>query len=139
MPTVESLKKAMTTFERQGGTVNVVVCDDGLQLISEEDRHRRIEYYAKNNLAYVARPPHGKEGFQRRGRFKKAGNLNYCNALSWRIEDLMDEMRDEILSSEEKPMECWSEEEDTKLYEIALAKAIEESEGRTWAAGNVRM
>jgi len=139
MPTIESLKKAMTTFERQGGTVNVIVCDDGLQLISEGDRHRRVEYYAKNNLAYVARPAHGQDGFQRRGRFKKAGNLNYCNALSLRIEDLMDEMRVEILSNEEKSVEAWSEEEDKKLYEVALAKAIEESEGRTWAAGNVRM
>lgn len=139
MPTVESLKKAMTTFERQGGTVNVIVCDDGLQLISEEDRQRRTEYYAINNIAYVARPPHGQDDFQRKGRFKKAGNLNYCNTLSLRVEDLMDEMRIEILANEEKGMEMWSEVEDRKLYEVALAKAIEESNGKTWAAGNVRM
>jgi hypothetical protein len=139
MPTIESLKKAMTTFERQGGTVNVIVCDDGLQLVSEEDRRRRTEYYAMNNIAYVARPPHGQDDFQRRGRFKKAGNLNYCNSLSLQIEDLMDEMRVEILSNEEKSIEMWSEAEDKKLYEVALAKALELSEGRTWAAGNVRM
>jgi hypothetical protein len=139
MPTIESLKKAMTTFERQGGTVNVIICDDGLQLISEEDKARRIDYYAMNNIAHVARPPHEKDGFQRRGRFKKAGNLNYCNSLSLRIEDLMDEMRAERLAEEEKPMEMWSEGDDKKLYDEALAKALEESEGRTWAAGNVRM
>lgn len=139
MPTIESLKKAMTTFERQGGTVNVIICDDGLQLVSEEDRHRRTEYYAMNNIAYVARPPHEKDGFQRRGRFKKAGNLNHCNALSLRIEDIMDEMRAEILASEEKPMELWSEADDGKLYETALVRALEEGEGKTWASGNVRM
>jgi hypothetical protein len=139
MPTIESLKKAMTTFERQGGTVNVIICDDGLQLVSEADRHRRLEYYAKNDIAHVARPGHGQDGFQRHGRFKKAGNLNYCNTLSLRIEDLMDEMRAEILANEEKGMEMWSEEEDKRLYEVALAKAIEESAGKTWAAGNVRM
>ena len=139
MPTIESLKRAMTTFERQGGTVNVIVCDDGLQLISEGDRHRRVEYYARNNIAYVARPPHGQEGFERRGRFKKAGNLNYCNALSLRVEDLMDEMKVEMSSNEEKPVDSWSEEEDKKLYEVALVKIVEESQGRTWAAGNVRM
>jgi hypothetical protein len=59
--------------------------------------------------------------------------------LSLRIEDLMDEMRAEILVNEEKGMEMWSEEEDKRLYEVALAKAIEESAGKTWAAGNVRM
>lgn len=138
-PTIESLKKAMTTYERQGGTVNVIVCDDGLQLVDEHDRQQRIEYYSMNNIAYVSRPPHGQDGFQRRGRFKKAGNLNYCNSLSLQIEDLMDEMRVEILSNEEKPMEMWSEAEDKKLYEVALGKAIEISEGKTWAAGNVRM
>jgi hypothetical protein len=139
MPTIESLKKAMTTFERQGGTVNVIICDDGMQLISEEDRQRRTDYYAMNNIAYVARPAHAKDGFQRRGRFKKAGNLNHCNALSLRIEDIMDEMRAEILTEEEKPMECWSENDDKKLYDAALIKALEESEGKTWASGNVRM
>jgi hypothetical protein len=36
-------------------------------------------------------------------------------------------------------MEMWSEGDDKKLYDEALAKALEESEGRTWAAGNVRM
>jgi hypothetical protein len=51
----------------------------------------------------------------------------------------MDEMRAEILANEEKGMEMWSEEEDKRLYEVALAKAIEESAGKTWAAGNVRM
>lgn len=139
IPTLESLKKAMTNFERQGGTVNVIVCDDGLQLVDEQDQQRRIQYYAMNNVAYVARPPHGQDGFQRRGRFKKAGNLNHCNSLSLQVEDLMDEMRVEILSHDGKSMEMWSEGEDKKLYEVALGKALEIREGKTWAAGNVRM
>jgi len=51
----------------------------------------------------------------------------------------MDLMRVEILAGEEKGIDMWSEEEDKRLYDVALAKAIVESEGRTWAAGNVRM
>ncbi len=130
-----SLKKAITTFERQGGSVNVIVCDDGLQLASPEDRARRIEYYNLNNLAYVARPPHGEDGFLRRGRFKKAGNLNHCNTLSLKIEDVLEELR----PSPEQHEGPWREKDENELYEKVLAQVIEESQGKIWAAGNVRM
>lgn len=92
-----------------------------------------------NNLAYVSRPPHGKDGFERKGRFKKAGNLNFCNTLSLRVEDLMDEMRAEVMEEEEKVIENWSDLDEKRLYDLALEKAVEESEGRAWAAGNIRM
>lgn len=138
-PTIESLKKAVTTFERQGGSVNVIVCDDGLQLISPDEREQRLRYYKNNNVAYVARPPHGKDGFLRRGRFKKAGNLNYTNRLSLRIEDLMKEMKPDQMEEMGVTEEEWSEADETVLYHLALVKAVEEDEGRTWAEGNIRM
>lgn len=115
------------------------MCDDGLQLISDEDRQRRIDYYSMNNLAYVSRPPHGKDGFQRKGRFKKAGNLNFCNTLSLRVEDLMDDLREGMMEAEGKGLESWSEMDEKGLYELALGRAVEESEGKAWAAGNIRM
>jgi hypothetical protein len=139
IPTLESLRTAITTFERQGGSVNVIVCDDGLQLISEAERKQRVEYYARNNIAYVARPPHGQDGFLRRGRFKKAGNMNHCNALSLKVEAMMDEMRAEQLEQDGRRIELWSQGDDTKVYDAALTKALEEAERKTWAGGNIRM
>jgi len=67
-PTVRSIKQAITTYELQGGSANMFVNDDGLQLISEEDRRARIEFYADHGIGWVARPRHGEYGFQRRGK-----------------------------------------------------------------------
>lgn len=139
IPTIESLQAAIVTFERQGGSVNVIVCDDGLQLHPEAERKRRIKYYEENNLAYVARPPHGQDGFLRRGRFKKAGNLNYTNLFSLRIEEIMDELRAAAMEREEKHAGSWSEADEKGIYNVAFAQAVAESEGKTWAHGNVRM
>ena len=78
-PSVFSLKKAMQTYARQGGTSSIFVHDDGLQLIGEEEREKRMAFYADHNIGWVARPGHSKEpdGYKRAGRFKKASNMNY--------------------------------------------------------------
>lgn len=70
-PTVRSIKQAISTYELQGGSANMFINDDGIQLISEEDRKERIEFYADNNIGWVGRPKHGVDGFLRRGKFKK--------------------------------------------------------------------
>jgi hypothetical protein len=69
----------MQTYARQGGTSAIFVHDDGLQLISEEEREKRIAFYADHNIGWVARPGHSSDadGFKRAGRFKKASNMNY--------------------------------------------------------------
>ena len=72
MPTVRSLKQAITTYELQGGSANIFVNDDGLQLLAEEERQARIDFYADNSIGWTARPKHNSEGFVRRGKFKKA-------------------------------------------------------------------
>ena len=38
MPTVQSIKAAMSTYELQGGSCNMFINDDGLQLIPQEER-----------------------------------------------------------------------------------------------------
>jgi hypothetical protein len=78
----------MQTYARQGGTSAIFVHDDGLQLISEEEREKRIAFYANHNIGWVARPPHSNdvEGYKRAGRFKKASNMNYGLALSLKLE-----------------------------------------------------
>jgi hypothetical protein len=139
IPTLESVQRATTVFERQGGVVNVIVCDDGLQVIGEEERARRLKYYKDHNLAFVARPPHGSNGFERRGRFKKAGNLNYCTALSLRVEDIMDEKRPLRIQETSNGRDTWTELDESELYQEAFVMAVNETEGATWADGNIRM
>ncbi|KAF7334603.1 Glyco-trans-2-like domain-containing protein [Mycena venus] len=87
-PSVYSLKKAMQTYARQGGTSSIFVHDDGLQLLGEEEREKRISFYADHNIGWVARPKHddAPDGFKRAGRFKKASNMNYGLALSLKME-----------------------------------------------------
>ena len=139
IPTLESVKKVTTTFERQGGNVNIIVCDDGLQVISQEERDLRIKFYADNNVAYVARPPHGQDGYERRGRFKKGGNLIHCNSLSLRIEEIMDERRVAMQARLGKSMEWWSETDERALYQDSLEANLQETEGKSWARGNFRI
>jgi hypothetical protein len=78
----------MKTYARQGGTSAIFVHDDGLQLISEEEREMRMTFYANHNIGWVARPPHSDDadGYKRAGRFKKASNMNYGLALSLKLE-----------------------------------------------------
>lgn len=114
-PSVYSLKRAMQTYARQGGTSAILVHDDGLQTISEEEREKRIAFYADHNIGWVARPPHSgaADGFKRAGRFKKASNMNYGLRLSLMLE--------KHLSALEAAGET-----DTDLEERALDLAIEE-------------
>ncbi|TFK51375.1 hypothetical protein OE88DRAFT_1629543 [Heliocybe sulcata] len=87
-PSVYSLKKAMQTYARQGGTSSILVHDDGLQLLSAGEKEARIAFYADHNIGWVARPPHDSkpDGFKRAGRFKKASNMNYGLELSLCLE-----------------------------------------------------
>ncbi|WRT65029.1 uncharacterized protein IL334_001971 [Kwoniella shivajii] len=138
IPTVESLKKAITTYERQGGSVNIFVFDDGMQLWDEEEQEIRKAYYDRNNIGWTARPKHGKDGFIRKGRFKKASNMNFGNRLSLRVEEIMDELRPNG-EEESDPNWHWSDEDEREIYDEALARSLEESEGIAWAAGNIRV
>lgn len=77
IPTVESLKRAITTYERQGGSVNIFIYDDGMQIWDNEEQEIRKAYYDRNNIGWTARPKHGHNGFTRTGRFKKASCGSY--------------------------------------------------------------
>ena len=125
IPTVKSIKQAMSTYELQGGSANMFINDDGLQLISEEDRRARIEFYADNSIGWVARPKHGENGFQRKGKFKKASNMNFALMISCNVE--------EKLQAINRPAE-WSQHDEAHAYEQALKDALEE-DGRAWADG----
>ncbi|GHJ84242.1 hypothetical protein NliqN6_0644 [Naganishia liquefaciens] len=137
IPTVESLKVAMGTYERQGGSVNIVICDDGMQIWEEEEAERRKAYYERNNIGWCARPKHNHEGFIRKGKFKKASNMNFTNRLSLRVEEIMDELHPQP-PAEDADFQ-WSHEDEQDIYERALARAIEETNGLAWASGNIRI
>lgn len=135
-PTVRSLKAAISTYEMQGGTANIFVNDDGMQVLSEEDARARQDYYDEHNIGWVARPKHnpkpaeGEEVFLRRGKFKKASNMNYALWISNRVEEkLLDVSREE----------GWTQEDEAGAYRDALTEVVEEDQGRTWADGNIRM
>ncbi|KAI0364861.1 hypothetical protein BV20DRAFT_812457 [Pilatotrama ljubarskyi] len=129
-PSVYSLKKAMQTYARQGGTSSIFVHDDGLQLISEEERQERIAFYADQNIGWVARPPHSSapDGYKRAGRFKKASNMNYGLALSLKMEK-------HILALEAAAAADSAADHEANLEDRALEMAIEEvfeESGNKW-------
>ncbi|KAJ7734659.1 glycosyl transferase family group 2-domain-containing protein [Mycena metata] len=54
-PSVLSVKKAMQRYARQGGTSAIFICNDGMQLIWEEDRQA---FYANHNIGYIVPASH---------------------------------------------------------------------------------
>ncbi|GAA5948186.1 hypothetical protein JCM10213_007061 [Rhodosporidiobolus nylandii] len=147
LPTIRSLQEAIKTYELQGGSVSILVCDDGMQLLNKEDFDTRVEFYRANQIAYVARPGHSKD-YHRAGRFKKSSNLNVALELSIKIEHMMAERR-----PVRTPDNPWTHEEDQALYEVCLAEALEATKRvipasgdnekeRTisiWGSGNIRI
>lgn len=137
-PTVVSLKTAISTYEMQGGTANIFVNDDGMQLIKDEDAQARRDFYDEHNIGWVARPAHcpkpdsekGEKPFLRRGKFKKASNMNYALHVSNRVEDKL-----ALVDRSGR----WVQEQESTAYQTCLAEVLDEDEGRTWAEGNIRV
>ena len=123
-----SIKKAMQTYARQGGTSSIFVHDDGLQLIAETDREERVRFYADHGIGWVARPKHddSEGGFKRRGRFKKASNMNYGLALSLKMEEII--RRLEIERGEKDSLADSADSDDGRedIEEQALRIAVED-------------
>ncbi|KAI9647811.1 hypothetical protein NHQ30_004199 [Ciborinia camelliae] len=135
-PTIMSLKAAISTYELQGGTANIFINDDGMQLLPEEEAQARREFYDEHTIGWVARPGHnpnpenGEKIFLRRGKFKKASNMNYALMVSNKVEErLLNIVRHE----------GWSPDEEYVAYDQCLAQVLEEEEGRAWAGGNIRV
>ncbi|KAG8215893.1 glycosyl transferase family group 2-domain-containing protein [Butyriboletus roseoflavus] len=135
-PSVTSIKKAMQTYARQGGTSSIFIHDDGLQIISEEQRQERMTFYANHNIGWVARPKHDGSpgGFKRAGRFKKASNMNYGLALSMKLEKHLKMLEDavELGEMEEDMSQCLED----RAMEMAVEETFEENERkwRPWAS-----
>jgi hypothetical protein len=139
-----SIKKAMQTYARQGGTSAIFVHDDGLQLssMSEKDREERIKFYANHGIGWVARPKQddAEGGFKRRGRFKKASNMNYGLALSLKMEEIIRRLQIErgekqSLAGSSSPPDDEAEDIEEQALRMAIEETYEESGKRfqPWA------
>ncbi|QIW95398.1 hypothetical protein AMS68_000916 [Peltaster fructicola] len=143
MPTIESCMAAVRYYEERGGTASIFVNDDGMQLVPPELAEARQAYYELNNVGWCSRPKNctteGPTYFIRRGKFKKASNMNYCLDFSGRVED--EWLR--LIGIECEKRGCTQEDlsiaEEEELYEQARETMIDGDGGKTWAAGNVRM
>ncbi|KAF2170004.1 hypothetical protein M409DRAFT_64391 [Zasmidium cellare ATCC 36951] len=134
-PTVRSIQKAISTYELQGGSASLFVNDDGLQVIYEEQRLARTQFYDDNNIGWIARPAHDPKGtgFERRGKFKKASNMNYALNLSNRLEERL-----QSIERDEK----WTSVDETAAYERTLQDMLAEQpddQPKAWASGNIRI
>lgn len=132
-PTVMSVKAAISTYEMQGGTANIFVNDDGMQLISEADAQARRDFYDEHQIGWVARPMHnpfGSRPFYRRGKFKKASNMNFSLGVSNRIEAKLERVR---------RTGVWTQLDENRAYEKALVTVLAEDDKGTWAGGNTRV
>jgi len=135
-PTIISLKAAISKYELQGGTANIFVNDDGMQIISEEEAQARRDFYEEHNISWVARPKHNpkaegeEKGFVRKGKFKKASNMNYALMVNNNVEDRLLEF---------SRMSSWTQEDEQAAYEKCLPDVLQGEEGRAWADGNIRV
>ncbi|KAF2871486.1 glycosyl transferase family group 2-domain-containing protein [Massariosphaeria phaeospora] len=135
-PTVRSVKAAISTYEMQGGTANMFINDDGMQTIPEKEAKERQDFYDENNIGWVARPKHnpkardGETAFIRRGKFKKASNMNYALSASIKVEDI-------LLGLDRH--DGWTERDEHKAYGEAVRQVTDASDGEIWVDGNIRI
>ncbi|KYK58723.1 hypothetical protein DCS_05740 [Drechmeria coniospora] len=138
VPTIRSLQAAISYYESHGGSANIFVNDDGLRAgLSEEVVQQRRDFYHDNNIGWVARPRHnGEEGFARKGKFKKASNMNFALNVSQKVEAHLQETVDARIASDASDM--LDESEEAELYAAALTRVLEENP-LAWAEGDIRV
>ncbi|PSN72380.1 hypothetical protein BS50DRAFT_597684 [Corynespora cassiicola Philippines] len=136
-PTIRSIKAAISTYELQGGTANIFINDDGMQAVSASEAKDRQDFYDEQNIGWVARPGHCLEPkdesqvkFNRRGKFKKASNMNYALWTSVKVEEIMEEIG---------RTDDWTQLDENHAYGEAMKRVLNEANGETWADGNIRV
>lgn len=129
IPTIKSIKKAISTYELQGGSANIFINDDGLQILPEEYRQARIDFYEDQGIGWTARPGHGRDSFVRKGKFKKASNMNYGLSISNKVEERLQQV--------DRP-DDWTNADEVIAYERYLLEVLAE-DGKAWTDGNIRI
>lgn len=138
IPTIRSLQAAMSHYESHGGSANILINDDGLRAgLTEEEVQQRRDFYTDNRIGWIARPKHnGEEGYVRKGKFKKASNMNFALNISQKVEAYMQERADARLADKETNM--IADEEEEEMYQDALSRVLEENP-LAWAGGDIRI
>lgn len=138
IPTIRSLQQAVSFYESHGGSATIFINDDGLRAgLTEAQVRQRQDYYHNNNIGWVARPRHnGDEGYVRKGKFKKASNMNFALNFSQRVEKRMQEMVDRKIAA--TGTDLLDEGEEEELYHTALGQLLDE-EPLAWADGDIRV
>lgn len=139
-PTLRSLKEAISTYEMQGGSANIFVNDDGMQMMSDDEARERQTWFEENNIGWVARPPHNPDGkiedkplHNRRGKFKKASNMNYALRVSTDLEERLIHSNYDL----QRESNDWSQQQENDAYSAELAAVVDQN--GTWADGNIRI
>ncbi|PHH71516.1 hypothetical protein CDD80_5225 [Ophiocordyceps camponoti-rufipedis] len=138
IPTIRSLQAAVSYYESHGGTANILINDDGLRAgISPEEAQKRRDFYHDNNIGWVARPSHnGPEGFVRKGKFKKASNMNFALNTSQRVEAYLQDMVDARVAA--GGSDLIDEADEADMYKEALSRVLEENP-LAQAGGDIRV
>lgn len=119
------------------GTASIFVNDDGIKAgLSDVEVEARKEFYHNNNIGWVARPRDKSDGFVRKGKFKKASNMNFALNASDKVESYLIQMvADKCAGSPDMMVD---DEEEEELYERALHRVLEENP-LIQAEGNIRV
>ncbi|KAL8786375.1 MAG: hypothetical protein Q9195_008240 [Heterodermia aff. obscurata] len=135
-PTIRSLLSAVHRYELAGGEANIIIGDDGMQLISDTDRAARIRFYQDAGVSWVARPkhqPYSPTPYTRAGKFKGASNMNNVCQLAILIRD---HLRKKRTSSGSNADNCSRQStNEMMLYD----EAITTHRTANWVGGDLRM
>ncbi|KAF2430582.1 hypothetical protein EJ08DRAFT_238409 [Tothia fuscella] len=137
IPTVKSLKAAISHYESHGGTASIFINDDGMRVVDEEEAQARMDFYHDNNIGWTARPKDKTEGYIRKGRFKKASNMNFALNASLKVETYIRQMMVELTQSRNGD-DMITQKEEAEMYKIALDRVLDENPLLT-GAGNIRL
>lgn len=142
VPTVKSLQAAISYYESRGGTASIFINDDGMRAMSDAEAQIRREFYHNNEIGWVARPKHGDDGFQRKGKFKKASNMNFALNISQKVEAYMQKMVDARAAQQPERNDSdpvmLEEHEIDEIYDESLERVLRENP-LAMAEGNIRI
>lgn len=118
------------------GSASIFINDDGFAFLDDAQREERINYYHDNNIGWVARPANNDGGYIRRGKFKKASNMNFALNISNKVERLLcTRVEAKLMSEKTDRIDAFEEE---TIYREALAEVLA-ADPRATAAGNIRV
>jgi hypothetical protein len=92
------------------------------------------------SVRWIARPKHTKDGFQRRGKFKKASNMNFALNVSCKVERILQSMVEEATHMEKGEGAWLDSVEEEQMYQKALDfVSLADQEHKWMASGNIRI